>query len=300
MRLTFLLIILFSMMHTLVQSQELKCNLSINTQQVQGIDKNVFNTMRNAAYEFMNNRQWTNYNYKLDEKIESSLLITIDRAISSDEFQGSLTMALSRPIFNSTYNSMMLNYVDKQFNFKYFENEPLDFYENTFTSNLTSVLAFYAYIFVGLDFDSFMLNGGTPYYEVAQNIVNSAQTSTFKGWKSFEGQKNRYWLVENLLNQSFGALRKFLYEYHRLGMDKLYDDPIGGREAIFNSLEYLRQVKKVRPNLFLLQLIIDAKRDEIINIFSEGTSKEKGDVVELMKFLDPSHSREYDMIMQRN
>ncbi len=212
MRLTFLLIILFSMMHTLLQSQELKCNLSINTQQVQGIDKNVFNTMRNAAYEFMNNRQWTNYNYKLDEKIESSLLITIDRAISSDEFQGSLTMALSRPIFNSTYNSMMLNYVDKQFNFKYFENEPLDFYENTFTSNLTSVLAFYAYIFVGLDFDSFMLNGGTPYYEAAQNIVNSAQTSTFKGWKSFEGQKNRYWLVENLVNQSIGALRKFSYE----------------------------------------------------------------------------------------
>jgi hypothetical protein len=278
-------------------AQELYCNVQINTQQVEGTDKKVFETLRTAVFEFMNNRKWTDYNYSIEERIECTILINVTNRISTDQFSAELNMALKRPIFNSAYNSTTLNYVDKDFSFTYVEYQPLDFIENTFTSNLTSVLAYYVYIFIGMDFDSFTLYGGTPYYEKAENIVNAAQNSSESGWKSFESQKNRFWLVENIMNPSYQQVRKFMYEYHRLGLDVMSEESNKGRAAILKSIDYLVKVKDGWPNLFILQLMMDAKSDEFINIFSEGSATEKTRAVNMFKKLDPANSSKYEDIL---
>ena len=278
-------------------AQEIYCNVQINTQQVEGTDKKVFETLRTAVFEFMNNRQWTSYSFKIEERIECTILLNVTSRISSDEFTAELNMALKRPIYNSAYNSTTLNYIDKDFKFTYVEYQPLDFIENTFTSNLTSVLAYYVYIFLGLDFDSYTMYGGTPFFGKAENIVNAALSAGYAGWKSFESQKNRYWLVENLSNPAYQPIRKFMYEYHRLGLDQMYDDSQKGRAAILKSMDYLAEIKDGWPNLFFLQLIMDAKRDEFINVFSEGSSTEKTRAMNILKKLDPSQSSRYDEIM---
>lgn len=278
-------------------AQEIYCDVQINTQQVEGTDKKVFETLRTALFEFINNRQWSSYNFSIEERIECTILLNVTARLSSDEFQADLNMALKRPIHNSAYNSTTLNYIDKDFKFTYVEYQPLEFIENSYTSNLTSVIAYYIYIFLGLDFDSFTLFGGTPSYEKAENIVNAAQSSGESGWKSFESQKNRFWLVENLTNPSYQPIRKFMYEYHRLGLDVMYDDANKGRSTILKSLEHLEEIKDSWPNLFFLQLIIDAKNDEFINIFSEGSSTEKTRAMNILKKLDPANASRYDEIM---
>ncbi len=292
-------LILFLVFMTEVKAQEFICNVEVNTQQVQGTDKKVYESLKNAIYEFMNNRSWTSYKYKMGERIECSMLISITERMGTDEFKATLSLALRRPVFNSSYTSILFNYIDKDFQFKYVEFQPLDFYENTYTSELTSVLAFYAYVFIGLDFDSFTLNGGAPFFQIAQNIVNSAQNSNVRGWKSFDGLQNRYWLAENLTNPSYEPLHKFLYEYHRRGLDLMYDNPDVGRANILSSLKYLQEVKKVRPGLFLLQLLVDAKREELVNIFSEGTSIEKTAAFNILKEVDPANTSTYQKITQK-
>jgi len=282
---------------TQVHTQEIYCMVQINTQQVEGTDKKVFETLRTSVFEFMNNRKWTDYKYAMQERIECSILINVNRRITSTDFSAELTIALKRPIFNSAYNSTTLNYIDKNFNFSYIEYEPLDFVANTHTSNLTSVLAFYVYVFLGLDFDSYTLYGGTPFFEKAENIVNAAQSSGKAGWKSFDGQQNRFWMIENLMNPAYQQVRRFMYEYHRLGLDVMYDDSQKGRAAILKSINYLAKLKEGKPNLFVLQLIMDAKADEIINIFSEGSTTEKARVVNMLNKLDPANASKYDEIM---
>lgn len=295
-KIAILLISLFISMQ--VFTQEIYCEVQINTQQVEGTDKKVFETLRTAVFEFMNNRKWTDYNFAIEERIECTILINVTERVSSDEFSADLNMALKRPIFNSAYNSTTFNFVDKDFKFQYVEYEPLDFIENTFTSNLTSVLAYYIYIFLGMDFDSYTLYGGTPFFEKAENIVNAAQSSGAVGWKSFDGQKNRFWLVENFTNPTYQALRKFMYEYHRLGLDVMYGDANKGRAAILKSMDYLEQIKEGWPNLYLLTLIVNAKSDEFINVFSEGSATEKARALNLLKKLDPSNASKYEDMMK--
>jgi hypothetical protein len=244
----------------------------------------------------MSNRIWTGYEYKYNEKIQCSFLFTITDKTGS-RFKGKLTIGSQRPVYNSTYNSVLLNTIDKDIEFDYIEYQPLDFYENSYTSNLTSILAFYAYIIIGLDFDSFTLNGGDQFYQIAQNIVNAAQNSSEKGWKSFENQRNRYWLVENLTNPAYDPINDFLYEYHYKGLDMMYEDPEVGRKNVLGSLNYLKETRKQRAGLYMLQIISDAKRDEIINVFSQGTRAEKNEAGLIMKEIDPAHSKDYDDMM---
>jgi hypothetical protein len=298
MRLKFLLILLLILSIFRGSAQELKCNVEINTEQIQLSDKKIFQTLRSSIYEFMNNRQWSGYEYKQIEKIDCSILINITERVTSNDFKATLTIASQRPVFNSTYNTVLLNTVDNDFEFNYVEFEPLDFYENTFTSNLTSVLAYYAYIIVGLDFDSFTLNGGDQFYQSAQNIVQAAQNSSYRGWKSYEDQRNRYWLVENLMNAAYEPINKFYYEYHLKGLDIMYTDPDKGRANILSSLKYLQDTKKQRAGLMILQLITDAKRDEMINIFSKGNAYEKSQAVLILKEVDPAHSSNYQKLLQ--
>ncbi len=298
MKKRFLLFILTLALSLPIIAQEIYCNVQLNSRQVQGTEKSIFEDIQRSIFEFINNRKWTGYQFQVEEKIECSILLTITNRVSSDEFKGSLNLALRRPIFNSSFNAVTLNYVDNDFQFRYIKNQPLDFSENTYISNLTSVIAYYVYIFLGLDFDTYTLYGGTPFYEKAQAVVNAAQNSEFPGWKAYEDQKNRYWLVQNLLNPAYKPIRQFLYEYHRKGLDVMYDNPEQGRSVITKSLSYLQEVYNDRPDLFLIQLILDAKRSEFLSIYTEGSPSEKIRASNILQEIDPSHTSEYEDMLK--
>ena len=283
-----------------IRAQEFLCQIQVNSSQVEGTDKRVYESMRTALMEFVNNKRWTNYQFKPEERIECSMVVNISDRPSTDRFTANLSIVAGRPVYRTTYNSTLLNYVDKDFDFEYVEFQPMDFQENNYTSNLTSVIAYYLYIMLGLDFDSFSSFGGTPYFEKAEQIVNAAQNSPEKGWTSFDNNRNRYWLVENYLNKSYEPLRQFSYEYHRQGLDQMAEKSYEGRAKISESLKLLQQVYEQRPGLFALQLLIDAKRDEIVNIFSDGNPREKTDAQNIMKNIDPANSSTYSKITQRN
>ncbi|HAL64039.1 MAG: Uncharacterized protein XD81_1923 [Bacteroidetes bacterium 38_7] len=279
--------------------QELDCQISVSTRQVEGTDRQIYNTMQTALFEFMNNKRWTNYQFKLEERIECTILIQISDRISTDEFKGSMNVVLRRPVYKSSYNSIMLNHIDKDIQFNYVEFESLDFQESAITSNLTALLAYYAYILIGLDFDSFTLYGGTPFYEKAQNIVNMAQNLPQKGWKSFESMRNRYWLAENLNNASYNNIRQFIYQYHRQGLDLMAENVDQGRTNIIESLELLRLAYRDKPNSLLLQLVFDAKRDEFINILTGAPDQDKVKAVNLLKEIDPANSTKYQTVLTK-
>ena len=247
----------------------------------------------------MNNKRWTNYQFKLEERIECTMLIQISERLSVDEFKGTMNVVLRRPVYKSSYNSILLNHVDKDIQFNYVEFEPLDFQESAITSNLTAILAYYAYILIGLDFDSFSLYGGTPFYEKAQTIVNMAQNLPQKGWKSFESMRNRYWLAENFNNTSYNKIRQFIYQYHRQGLDLMAENVDQGRTNIIESLELMRQAYRDKPNSFLLQLILDAKRDEFINILTGAPDQDKVKAVNLLKEIDPANSTKYQTVLTK-
>jgi hypothetical protein len=281
-----------------LHAQELKCDIRVNTNQVSGTDRTVFQNMQTALYEFINNTKWTNINFKTTEKIECSIAITIKERSGTESYTADLNMALRRPCYKASYTTPILNYVDQHFYFDYMDGQPLDFSINTHMSDLTSTLAFYVYMFLGLDFDSFSLNGGAPFFEAAQKVVSNAQSSSQPGWKAFDGNRNRYWLAENMNNTAYAPLHQFLYQYHRLGLDVMSEHPDEGRAAILQALENLQTVYNSYPTCFVLQLIIEAKRDEIINVFSEGTQQEKTKASNIMKQIDPSKSSQYDAILQ--
>jgi hypothetical protein len=277
--------------------QEFLADIRVTAPTIEGTDRRVFDALQTALYDFVNNRKWTNINFKNQERIECSILITIRERVSSDEFKGTINLVLRRPAYKSSYNSVLLNYVDENFQFRYIESQPLDFIENTYSSSLTSTLAFYLYYFLGLDFDTFSLYGGDPFFRVAEGIVNAAQNAPERGWKAFDGNRNRYWLVENMTNPAYRPLRQFYYDYHRLGIDVMSEKPDEGRAVIGQSLNYLQQTWKERPNLLMLTLIFDAKRDEIINIFSQGSPQEKTKAVNIMREIDPANASKYEKIL---
>ncbi|MCP4551487.1 MAG: DUF4835 family protein [Bacteroidetes bacterium] len=291
-------IILFSSV-TSIHAQEILCSISVSSPKVEGTDRRVFETLQTSLYEFVNNRQWTNYSFQPEERIECSILITIDKRISADEFSGKLNLILRRPVYKTSFNASLFNYVDNNFQFQYIEYQSLDYSDNTFSSNLTSVIAYYINIFLGLDFDSFSLYGGTPFFDAAQNIVNAAQNSPYQGWKAYENSRNRYWLVENLLNPAYQDLREFSYEYHRKGLDVMSERVSEGRSNISRNLNLLKSVNDERPNLFILQLLMEAKRDEFINLYSDGSNTEKTTAIDILSGIDPANSTRYQEILSK-
>lgn len=211
--------------------------------------------------------------------------------------EAELNIALRRPTYKTNFNTPLFNYVDDDFVFEYIESQPLDFSENTYMSNLTSTLAFYAYYCLGLYFDSFGLYGGEEFFKAAERVVDAAQSADESGWKAFDDKRNRYWLCENMINASYKPLRQYMYEYHRLGMDKMSTKQEEGRAAITKSLEYLQQMYSQRPNLLSIQVINDTKRGEWKSIYSEGTQQEKTKAVNLLREIDPAHASEYEEIL---
>ncbi|MBO4328995.1 MAG: DUF4835 family protein [Bacteroidales bacterium] len=281
-----------------MRAQELKCEIRINSNQLPGTDKTVYQNLQTALYEFVNNTKWTGVNFKTQERIECTMGITLKERTGSDSYVAEINMALRRPCYKASYTTPLFNYLDQKFYFDYTDGQPLDFSPSTHISDLTSTMAFYVYLFLGLDFDSFSLNGGAPFFEAAQQVVNNAQSSSQPGWKAMDSNKNRYWLAENLTNNSYAPLHQFLYEYHRLGLDVMSEKPDEGRAAILNALEHLQTVYESHPTCFFLQLIVESKRDEIIQVFSEGSQQEKTKASNIMKQIDPSKSSQYDAILQ--
>jgi len=283
-------------------AQELMCNVQVITQQIQGTNKQVFQTLQTSIYEFMNNTSWTNHVFETDERIECTMLFNIKEQVSVDEFKGTLQIQSRRPVFNSSFNSVVLNYVDNDIQFKYVEYQPLEFSETSHLSNLTSILAFYAYVIIGMDYDTYSFEGGTPFFEVAEKIVNNAQNTPERGWRAMEStsRKNRYWLINNILNEDFSLLREFVYKYHRLGLDMMYEKTNEARASISEYLRILQQVSREKPDPFMyyLQVVLDAKTDELVNIFKESFQEEKTRVYALLNEIDPSHGNKYEQIMK--
>jgi hypothetical protein len=292
-------LILFLLVFISLQNsaQEIKCVVQVVSSKIEGTDKRVFDDLRTSIYEFINNRKWTGYNYKIEERIECNILINVDERVSVDQFKGTIQVQATRPVFNTSYNSTLLNFMDRDFEFDYVEQQSMDFDESTFTSNLTSVLAYYVYFILGLDGDSYALNGGDKYYQKAEAIVNSAQNRKEPGWKAYENQKNRYWLIENMQNSAYSPMREAMYLYHRKGMDVMTENMDIGRQEITKSIEKLRKVYQERPGLFGLKLFMDVKREEIINIYSKASAVDKQRVVNILKEIDPANASKYQTIL---
>ena len=277
-------------------SQELNCQVSILTPQIQASDKTIYDNLRTELRDFLNNRKWTNEEYLNQERIECSIVITISERVSTDEFKASIQIQSRRPVYNSSYNSPMFNHQDNDFSFRYIQDQTIEFDESNINSNLTAVLGYYAYIIIGLDFDSFSPEGGTPYFAKAQTIANNAQRLSERGWKAFETSRNRYWLVENLLNVSFKPMRNFIYSYHRQGFDKFTDNIADGRSSITENLSELKKVYQDKPNSFLMQVFFTAKADELINLFSQATNDEKNRALQVLTLVDPANTLKYQSI----
>ena len=279
-------------------SQELLCNVRVNSSQVQTSDRKVFQTMQTEIYEFINNRKWTTTNIQNEERIECTIMINISKKISNDEYEGSIQIQSTRPIYGTSYKSTLFNYLDNNFKFKYLEYQSLEFSESTHMSNLTSVLAFYVNIILGLDFATFSEDGAYEYFSKAQKIVSNAQNVRETGWKAFESDKNRYWLVHDLMDQRYADIHMCMYRYHRTGMDNLAEDPDDARFEITEALESLKSIYRENSSAFILKLFFDAKADEIVKIYSEAFPNEKARIVKTLVEIDPSHSTKYQAILK--
>ena len=294
------LLLFFLFISTYTFSQELICNVIVNSNQIQTSDKQIFNSLQKSLYEFVNNTKWSDAKIENEERIECSIMINISKMISNDVFEGTLQIKSKRPIFGTSYKSTLFNYQDKNFKFNYQEFQPLEFTVNTHLSNLTSVIAFYVNIILGFDFSSFSEDGGMQYFGVSQKIVNNAQNVAEKGWRAFESDRNRYWLAYDLADPRYTAFQRCLYAYHRLGLDKLAEEPDDARFEITEALESLKDIYRENPSSFLLKLFFDAKSDEIVKIYSEAFPNEQARIVKTLVEIDPTNSSKYQKIINSN
>lgn len=291
------LLSVFLLTTLVVTAQELNCQVQVIQPTVQGSNTQVYEDMQKSIYELMNTTKWTSDVIKLEERIDCTLLITISNRVSNDQFTGSIQVTSSRPIFRSDYSSKVLNLKDNDFKIRYLQNSRIQFTPGTHRDNLASILAFYAYLIIGTDYDTFAPEGGTQYFNLAQQIVNNAQGAGEPGWKAHDGLQNRYWVIDNILHRQFKPLRQAYYTYHRLGMDKLYDDPDAGRVKITEGLEAIKKVHQVRPGSYNVQIWFTSKVDEIVNIYKKAHPQEKTRIFNLLKQIDAAHLSQYQKIL---
>ncbi len=278
-----LLIILFCFIFFItVKAQELNCTVTVNSDKVGQTNQQIFKTLERSLNDFMNKTKWSNRIYKDQERVNARMFITISE-YEANRFTADIQIQSSRPVFNTSYETPIFNYKDNQLNFQYIEFQPLAFNENSFDSNLVGVMSFYAYILLGLDADTFALEGGTEFFKKAQGIVTQAQGSNSAGWSKSTSERTRFELVDNILSNTYREYRVAMYNYHRNGMDVLADNNSAGKQVVSGAIRLLNTMAKRRPNAFLLQTFFDAKSDEIVNIFSDGP---KMDVVKLKETLN--------------
>ena len=283
-----------------MKAQELKCNISINSEQVQGSNKAVFNTLQQSMEEFVNTQRWTNMTFQEKERIECSMMIVV-KSVQDNMFVCEFTCQSRRPVFGTTYTTPTLNIKDANFTFTYQEYDRMEFQHNTFTSNLTAMVAYYCYLIIAHDMDSFAKLGGTPYFQVCEDIVTSAQSASLDnaemvGWKAFESNRNRYALTNNLMDEAFKKYRAYYYDYHRHGLDEMVNNVANGRARIAKDIKVLKEAYNARPATYLVGTFLDAKSDELVNIFKSGTTDEKKMVYELLMDIDPTRQDTYENI----
>jgi hypothetical protein len=298
-RIVLLFFILFSSSELL--SQEVLCNVRvIPDKEIQISDRQKLQTLQKSVREFVNNRKWTNEVFIEEERIEFNISFNILSKVSTDRYAGTLQIQYSRPVFNSSYYSPILNYLDDEIEFDYIETQPLDYNENTHESNLSAILSYYTYIIIGLDYSTFSPNADNIYLQKAKKIVENAQSAPEGGWKAFESNKNRYWLAEELLDAKYSSFHDVLYNYHRQGLDIMNEDNEKGRGYVTESIESMRKIKQLNPTAFILQLFFNSKADEISNIYSNAYQDEKNRVYKLLTELDPSNLNKYNKIKENN
>jgi len=288
-----ILVVLFAVFQ--LQAQELNCSITVNSDKIPGSNKQVFATLENALNEFVNQKRWTSFNFKPQERVECNLTLTILEQSGSD-FKGHIQIQSSRPIYNSSYLTPVFNFKDDNFSFQYAEFEPLQFNENQFESNLVSVVSFYVYTILGFDADTFSLDGGTNYFKKAQDIVVQAQQSGYVGWNQNDGSGTRFTLVDNLLSPTYSLFRNTMYEYHLKGLDGMNENKKKSKQKIANSLEGLKTIFDTRPNAFLLRVFMDSKATEIVSIFSDGPNFDTFKMKEDLLKMSPVNAAKWDAI----
>jgi len=290
-----IIVVLVLMLFGFIQAQELNCVVSVNSERVTATTQQVFKTLETSLNDFVNKTKWSNQSFDQNERIECSMFINVSE-VDNTTFTATIQIQSSRPVYNSIYSTPIFNYNDKDFTFKYVEFESLNFNPNSFDSNLVSVVAFYSYIIMALDADSFESLKGTRYLEMAQNVMSVAQTGGYKGWSQTDGLQNRYYLISDLLSNTFNPIRQAYFEYHANGLDKMADDVKLGKENVKTALLNLSVIHSVRPNAFLTRVFFDAKSDEIADIFSDGPSIKTTELVDNLNRLSPLNASKWSTI----
>ncbi|MEL7123306.1 MAG: DUF4835 family protein [Bacteroidota bacterium] len=277
-------------------AQELNCSVKVNVQKLQTVDPAVFETLEQTIIEFMNNQQWTEDYFEATERINCNILLTIQEEVNPTNFKADLAIQASRPVYGSNYQTTLINHLDKGVTFTYEQFQPLQFSLNVFNDNLSAVLSFYAHIILGADYDSFKLYGGEEYYQKAMDIVNNIPQSfaaANPGWRSLDGNQNRFWMIENILSPRVRSYREAMYQYHRLALDVMSDDINGGRSLMATTLGQIQKVNSAYPNSMIVQMFLNAKGNEIVEIFKKGTRDEQNRVIGIMTKIDAPNAAKY-------
>ncbi|MDA0194730.1 MAG: DUF4835 family protein [Bacteroidetes bacterium] len=292
-----LLLFIFTFGYLSSYSQELNCSVFVNAQRVETTERDVFQEMEVAFSQFLNNRKWTDDFYTQEERINCNLVLNIQDMPSVGIFDATVQIVSARPVFGTDYESVVFNFADRDWDFEYTESQPLQFDNNVFTNNITSLLAYYAYTIIGIDYDTFEKLGGDPYFQKAWNVVNVAQQSGRNGWDQFNSNRNRYWLAENLINIQMRPIREGLYDYHRLGLDIFDEKPDDARGIISTVIKQIQEVNRSRPNSILTISFMDAKSDEITQMFSDGNPTLRRDIYNTLTILDPGNTDKYQPLI---
>ncbi len=283
------------------ESQELQAKVTVNASRVPTtVDKKIFTTLQNQLTNFLNNRKWTGEVFQAQEKIECNFFLNIESVVETNVYKAAITIQAARPVFNSSYNTALMNFQDADITFRYVEYQPVEFNENRvqgsdpLAGNLTAVFAYYVYTILGLDYSSFSAKGGDIYFQKAQNIVNNApEGRNINGWRAFDGQRNRYWLIENMMNTRYNTIHDVMYTYYRQGLDNMYSNEVGAREQIAQALTQLQTVNAENPNIMFIQFFMQGKSEELIRIFKKSAPPEKIRVAEILQKLDIPNASKY-------
>jgi hypothetical protein len=280
-----------------LHAQELKVDITVNTPRIQLVDPAVFATLKTSIQEFMNNQRWTDEVFDLDERIEVTIQLTINNEFSQNSFGAEMSIQAARPVYGSNFKTSILMHVDKDITFTYDQFQPIVYSRTAYVDNLSSILSFYAYIILGYDADTFAKNGGEPYFLIAQDIVNMIPTQgSQKGWRPQDGQRARYWILENALNPNFRPMREAAYLYHIKGLDEMHRDANKGKVNIVKALDDIAQIAKIHRNSMAVQLFANAKNTEIVEVFKVADIPMKRQVQDLMGLIDPANSSRYRQI----
>lgn len=291
----FITVLLLMLFVNQMIAQELNCSVTVNADKIPGSNKQIFKTLENAINEFVNQKRWTNLNYKTQERLNCNLTLTLLEQDNS-EFRGHIQIQSSRPVYNSSYVTPVFNFKDDNISFQYIEFQPLIFNENTFESNLVSVLSYYVNIILGMDADTFAFNGGEQFFTNAQNIVVQAQQSGYKGWNQNDGNNTRFTLIDNILSPTYSLYREMMYVYHLKGLDFLSTNQQNAKLQIANAVGMLRTIYNNRPNAFLLRIFMDSKADEIVDIFSDGPQFDSKNLKEDLIRISPLNASKWNEI----